>query len=56
MKRVSVPKLLNYTLVFIFAGLCVLPMLLVLAISLSSNDSIRTYGYQLIPKEFSFEA
>jgi putative aldouronate transport system permease protein len=46
----------NYLLVAVIALACVLPMILVLSISLSSDHAIRQYGYQLIPKEFSLEA
>ena len=56
MKRVSFGVVLNYVLVIIIALACVLPMILVLSISLSSDRAIKLYGYQLIPKEFSFEA
>ena len=34
---------------------CVIPLLLVVAISVSSEDSIRQYGYRLLPYGFSFE-
>jgi len=56
MKRISVFSILNYIFIFAFALACVLPMILVLSVSFSSDQSIRTYGYQLIPKEFSAEA
>jgi putative aldouronate transport system permease protein len=48
--------MLNYALVALLALACVLPMILVLSISLSSNNAISRYGYQLVPKEFSLEA
>ncbi len=41
---------------FILSVICVLPVLFVLAISLSSEDSINKYGYQLIPRIFSASA
>lgn len=47
---------LNYALVAVLAIICVLPMILVLSISFSSNQAIKQFGYQLIPKEFSLEA
>ena len=34
---------------------CVVPMLLVVAISISSEESLRQFGYQLIPRGFSLE-
>ncbi|MDR0910681.1 MAG: carbohydrate ABC transporter permease [Spirochaetaceae bacterium] len=47
---------LNYFLVGLFAIVCIIPMLLVLSISLTSTDAIRRYGYQLWPREWSGEA
>ncbi len=42
---------------FILACLCfILPFILVIAISLSSEDSISQYGYRLIPKVFDTTA
>jgi putative aldouronate transport system permease protein len=34
---------------------CLIPLLLVLAISVSSEESLREFGYQLLPKGLSFE-
>lgn len=45
-----------YFFIGFFAVLCVLPVLLVLSISLSSDAAIKQFGYQLIPLEFSLEA
>lgn len=45
-----------YFFIGFFAILCVLPVLLVLSISLSSDAAIKQFGYQLIPLEFSLEA
>ena len=56
MKRFSFSGLVNYIMVIVFALICVLPMILVLSISFSSEQSIRIHGYQLIPKELSLEA
>ena len=46
----------NYALVGLLAVLCGLPMILVLAISLTSDKAIKMNGYQLIPSEFSYLA
>ncbi len=43
-------------LFLILSALCLLPLILVLSISLSSESSIVEYGYTLIPKKLSFEA
>ena len=46
-----------FSLVFILLALmCVLPAVLVLMVSLSSEDSVMRYGYSFIPHEFSLEA
>jgi putative aldouronate transport system permease protein len=42
-------------LLVILAAFCLIPLLLVVAISLSSEDSIRNFGYRLIPGEFSLK-
>ncbi|XNQ64786.1 carbohydrate ABC transporter permease [Alkalihalobacillus sp. 1P02AB] len=39
-----------------FAFLCVFPFLYVIIISLTNEQSLATYGYQIIPKEWSFDA
>ncbi len=45
-----------FNLIFILLTLmCIIPILLVISISLSSEASITEYGYQLIPREFSLE-
>ncbi|MDR0669381.1 MAG: carbohydrate ABC transporter permease [Treponema sp.] len=38
-----------------FSLMCIIPFLLVLSISLSPESAIYEYGYQLIPREISFE-
>lgn len=44
-------------LIFLFcSAAAILPMLLVVAISLSSESSVNKYGYSLIPHEFSLDA
>ena len=44
-------------IIFILMAVCCLfPILLTLSISLSSNKSLVENGYQLLPKDFSFEA
>lgn len=43
-------------IVILFALSCLLPVLLVLGISLSTEEAIAAYGYSFIPQEFSLEA
>ncbi len=40
----------------LLALLMIYPFLLLVAVSFTSEDTIRQFGYQLIPKEFSLEA
>jgi len=42
-------------LMIILCLVCIIPLLLVVAISLSEESSLREYGYRLIPKKISFE-
>ncbi|PWW00975.1 putative aldouronate transport system permease protein [Paenibacillus cellulosilyticus] len=48
-------RLIAYIVVLAGSIMCLLPFLLILSASLSSNASIMTDGYRLIPKEFSLE-
>ncbi|MDR0656019.1 MAG: carbohydrate ABC transporter permease [Treponema sp.] len=54
--RVGILTFINYVLVAAAAAICVIPMLLVAAISVTSDRALRLHGYQLIPSEFSAEA
>lgn len=55
--RVSKPtNLLLSTLFILFGIICVLPVILVFMISISSEQSIAQYGYRFWPKEFSLQA
>lgn len=45
-----------YTLVGIFASLCLLPFLFIISASFSSESSLIKEGYSLIPKKISLEA
>ncbi len=41
-------------ILFLILGLtCIFPLLFVFSISISSEEALRTYGYQIIPQEFS---
>ncbi|MBS7299068.1 MAG: carbohydrate ABC transporter permease [Eubacteriales bacterium] len=49
-------SLVSYISFILFGLICLLPMLMVVAISFTSEQSIAENGFQLIPKEFSLEA
>jgi putative aldouronate transport system permease protein len=56
MKRGGFLSFLNHVFTALLALVCVLPMILVLSISLSSDRSIKQSGYRLVPGEFSLDA
>ncbi|MGL1890408.1 MAG: carbohydrate ABC transporter permease [Spirochaetaceae bacterium] len=49
-------KVISYSVVTILALFCVIPIVLIVSASFSSEESIFKYGYSLFPKEFSLEA
>lgn len=54
--RISKPANIVLNLIFILMALvCIVPVLLVVAISFSAETSITEYGYHFIPKIFSLE-
>ena len=55
-KETVVFNVLGYTILTIIAIMCVLPLILVIAGSFTSENAIYKYGYTLIPTEFSTEA
>lgn len=48
-------RLIAYTVVIAGCVLCLIPFVLILSASLSSNESILVHGYHLIPRTFSLE-
>lgn len=57
LNRIAKPTNIIFNLLFIVLALgCILPVVFVIMISISSEDSLMKYGYQLIPKEFSLES
>jgi putative aldouronate transport system permease protein len=48
-------RLLAYTVVIGGSVLCILPFILIVSASLSSNESIIREGYNIIPRDFSLE-
>lgn len=55
--RVSMPvNILFSAMVILFALICVVPLLLVIAVSVTKETALARYGYQFIPREFSMDA
>ncbi|WP_018750578.1 carbohydrate ABC transporter permease [Paenibacillus sanguinis] len=48
-------KAIAYTVVILFSLVCLLPFVLIISASLTSNHAIIREGYHLIPSEFSLE-
>jgi putative aldouronate transport system permease protein len=55
-RNLKICGFINYAIIGLAALICAIPMLLVLAISITSDRAIKQYGYHLIPPEFSLEA
>jgi putative aldouronate transport system permease protein len=57
LNRIGKPANFLFNIVFIIAALvCILPVVFVFMISITSEASLARNGYQLIPKEFSMES
>ena len=55
--RISQPTNLIFNLIFLTLALAaIVPFVLVFMISISNEETIRLYGYHLIPKKFSLDA
>jgi putative aldouronate transport system permease protein len=49
-------RIISYTVVTLFAVFCLLPFVLMLSASFSSEATIRRTGFGLLPKDFSLDA
>ncbi len=56
MKRSALSQTVIYILTSLVALICFLPVLLMLMVSITDENAIESYGYQLIPKKISFSA
>ena len=55
--RISKPTNLIFNMIFLLLALAaIVPFILVFMISVSNEETIRLYGYHLIPKKFSLDA
>jgi putative aldouronate transport system permease protein len=55
-KKNTFHKWLVHMCLILFCAMCLLPLVLTISISLTDGTVIQTYGYQLIPQKFSWEA
>ncbi len=56
MKKILKGNLLIHAFFIFLCVLFITPMLYVISVSFSSQEAVETFGYRLIPKEFSLEA
>ena len=56
MRKFNVFDGLIYLIILLFSLFCIVPMILVVMVSFTEENSIQKLGYRLIPKEFSLEA
>ncbi|MDW7659195.1 MAG: carbohydrate ABC transporter permease [Bacillota bacterium] len=56
LNQITPLQVLNHVLIAFFAVVCILPMVLVLMVSFTSDAAIKLNGYQLIPQELSVSA
>ncbi|WP_163878453.1 carbohydrate ABC transporter permease [Paenibacillus favisporus] len=56
MKKGSISRAMMYTGITLYSALCLVPMLLVLMISITDEDTILKNGYSLFPEKFSLYA
>lgn len=57
LNRISHPMNILFSIVFfVIAAICVVPVIFVTIISLSSNESIQIFGYRFFPAEWTFSA
>ena len=56
MRKFSLSSAIMYTLISVYAAICLLPMLLVLMISITDEDAILRNGYSFFPENFSLYA
>lgn len=55
-KKISISKIVLNGILLLMSFGYIVPILLMLAISFSSEQSVRDFGYMLIPKQFSLDA
>lgn len=56
MKGSKIGNAIIYIITALFGIFCLVPMLLVIMVSFTSEEVIKKYGYSLFPKKFSVEA
>lgn len=55
-KKGSASRFLIHAVFILLAAACILPLVIVLSISFTGENTLITYGYSLLPKDFSTDA
>lgn len=55
-KKISFFNIFNAGWMILFAFFCLIPMMIMISASFSTDGAIQNYGFTLFPKEFSLEA
>jgi putative aldouronate transport system permease protein len=55
-KKINLPNIVIGFIVLAFALFCVMPMILIFMVSITNEDTIRTFGYSFIPQNYSLYA
>lgn len=56
MKKIKFPRVMLHTVFIILCVIFIIPMFIAVMISFSTESDIITYGYSIIPRNFSLEA
>lgn len=55
-KKISIGQIVLHTIFILLSLTYILPFILVISISISSESAIREFGYTILPKVIDFEA
>lgn len=55
-KKISFGKIILHTFMILLVCTYILPLVLMISISISSDNAIANFGYTILPKEISFDA
>jgi ABC-type sugar transport system, permease component len=55
-QKISIAKIALHVIITVFSIFCIIPILYIISISLTDENTLVLYGYKLIPKVFSMDA
>lgn len=53
---INIPRILNYLVLFILSLMFVIPVLTIISVSFSDENTVLSYGYRIIPRVYSLDA